>query len=234
LLVPETATAAADAHGLAGWAGTLGGEVGRLEYVRVVGMGQLLANGGASEGARAAALVSAFAEARSMVRSMIILDDIDLLLAPTAMGVGEGSGTAGGAAPLSGVLLGTLRDLMREAAAEASGPASDAGPPCLHVLATVAHPSPALLAALRPTLRTAVHVPLLHTADAAAQALTTSPALATVLLPDAVDATATAALSHGPLPVHELYELVYDACLDADADAAAQVAAVESRCVDYR
>ena len=106
LLVPEGSGASGDASSLAAWAGcvAVGGEGMRrsLDYVRMVSLGEMLsAGGGASEEARCSALVERFAEARAMRRSMLILEDVDLLLASA------GGGDAGdGATRLSPVMLG--------------------------------------------------------------------------------------------------------------------------------
>ena len=247
LLVPEGSGASGDASSLAAWAGcvAVGGEGMRrsLDYVRMVSLGEMLsAGGGASEEARCSALVERFAEARAMRRSMLILEDVDLLLASA------GGGDAGdGATRLSPVMLGALRSLVREPLDEPSkrqnggeeevstidATSKSSEPPCLLILATTAAPpTPALLAALRPIFRTAVGVPLLHTPTEAAEALRSSPALSTLLKPDACEAVAELALNDGPIAVGELQELVESACLEAadGADAHAQIAAVEDRC----
>ena len=72
----------------------------------------------------------------------------------------------------------------------------------------------------------------MHTPTEAAEALRSSPALSTLLKPDAFEAVAELALNDGPIAVGELQELVESACLEAadGADAHAQIAAVEERC----
>ena len=238
-------------------------------------VGELLGNGGgASEEARCAALAEAFAEARSMRRAMLVLEDIDLLLAAPGAAAGGGGGVNGAGGGLSRVLLGALRSLVREpldapppstttaadaplspSAAAGGAPASSA--PCLLVVATASAPSAGLLEALRPTFRSLVRVPLLHTVDEAAAALRASPALERLLAPSACEAAAAFALADGPIAVSTLHELVEAACLEATAleaadlegqavepvaaraggtgaTAAQQLKLIEERCLAYR
>ena len=104
------------------------------------------------------------------------------------------------------------------------------------MLATVADPAAA--EALRPVFGgSLLRVPLLTSAEEAADAIRSSPAAIAMLAADAVDAAATAAVAGGPRGVHQLLELVSQACAVADADAqdegtgapttAAQLAAVK-------
>ena len=199
LLVPEGAGASADASSLAAWAGCLGAPLGDLDYVRFVSVADLLSDGGgASEDARSRALAERFVEAKAMRRSMLILDDIDLLLA---------AGSGAPAACLSPVLTGALRSLLKEpldsqggaAASElAAGNPDDADAPTSASSAPRSPPPPALIilatasdAAAASALATAfdriIKVPLLHTAEEAADALRSSPALALLEVPSLRD-----------------------------------------------
>ena len=221
LLVPESADASADASCLAAWAGCLGTPEGDLDYVRFVSVGDLLADGGgASEDARARALAERFVEARSMRRSMLILDDLDLLLAAP-------SATSPGQPPaLSPVLMGALRSHLKEpleqapTAAAVAGP-SDAAPgasrpplpPALIVLATVSDPAAAqqLVSAFQGLIK----VPLLKTPEDAAAALCASPAVP--LDTAAVPGAAELAVAGGPIGARTLYRLAEQACATASA-----------------
>jgi len=204
MLVPESGAGSDDAASLAAWAGCQGAPLGELEYVRLLSLGELVGGGvGPADDARCQALAERFAEARSMRRSMLILEDVDLLLA---------SSTSAGPSP---VLLGTLRSLMREPLEQptssagrggedaAAAAAASASASCLIVLATLSDPSAA--AALRPVFADAIAVPLLQQAEEAADAMRSSPALA-ALTPEALSAAAEAAVTHGPASAAEVFE----------------------------
>ena len=225
LLVPEAAAAGADASCLAAWAGCLGGPVGDLDYVRFVSVAELLSDGGgASEDARSRALAERFIEARSMRRSMLILDDLDLLLS-----------SPGAPGSLSAVLLGALRSQLKEPLASPSrsslrggadgggggggggDSASGAQPaPCLVVVATVS--DPAVASELSGVFESLIKVPMLHTAEEAADALRSSIALG--LDGSVVDAAAAAAVAGGPVGARQLLGLATQACAMAEAEGA--------------
>ena len=221
LLVPEGVSAGLDASSLAAWAGCLGAPLGNLDYVRFVTISELLSDGGgASEDARCRALAERFVEARAMRRSMLVLDEVDRMLAsPTTPGA------------LSAVLVGALSAHLKEplermpppATTDAAGGAAEAAPPppppALIVLATVADPEAA--EALRSVFGATnlLRVPMLRTADEAADALRSSPAAAAQLAPDAVDAIAAAAIAAGPRGVRNILDLTAQACAVAGADA---------------
>ena len=223
VLIPESRAASEDAVRLAAWAGSQGGSAA-LDFVRQVSLGELVGGGGgASEEARCAALAEHFAEARSMRRSMLVLTDIDLLLA--AQGGGGRSRGGDGIGDPSAVLLGTLRSLLRTPLdAAPSPPASqthaneratagdEAGgmAPALVVLATVSEPAAAeaLCDVFEP-----IPVPLLRTVDEAANVLRQSPALSGTL--QLVDDAAALALSGGPISAAALLRHAERACVDA-------------------
>ena len=82
---------------------------------------------------------------------------------------------------------------------------SSSGPPALVVLATASDPSAA--EALGPALfDELIHVPLLHTADDAADALRSSPALS--LEEGELDEVAADAVERGPLAARALFQHV--------------------------
>ena len=81
LLAPAGPSSAEDASALAAWAGCQGAPLGELDYVRFVSVAEMLRDSGTSEDARCRALHEQWAEARAMRRSLLILDDLDLLLA---------------------------------------------------------------------------------------------------------------------------------------------------------
>lgn len=75
---------------------------GRSDFVRfITALDILTAEGGGGDEARAAALVERFSEAREMSHSLLVLDDIDQIVAGT------------GAGGYSSVMLSTLRALIR-------------------------------------------------------------------------------------------------------------------------
>ena len=232
LLVPEAPAAAADASCLAAWAGCLGGPVGDLDYVRFVSVADLLSDGGgASEDARSRALAERFIEARSMRRSMLIFDDLDLLLSSSS----AGGGAPAGYRSLSAVLLGALRSQLKEPLATATAAVTSGGarngagdadgggtsasaasqpPPCLVVLATVSDPSVA--SELRGVFDSLIKVPMLHTAGEAADALRSSAAVG--LDDSVVEAASAAAVAGGPMGARQLLALATQACAMAEAD----------------
>ena len=81
LLAPAGPSSAEDASALAAWAGCQGAPLGELDYVRFVSVAEMLRDSGTSEDARCRALHEQWAEARAMRRSLLIFDDLDLLLA---------------------------------------------------------------------------------------------------------------------------------------------------------
>ena len=85
--------------------------------------------GGGGDEARAAALVERFSEAREMSNSLLVLDDIDQIVA--------GTGTGG----YSSIMLSTLRALIRTpppsaAVAKAGGQSKGSSSKTLHIIAT--------------------------------------------------------------------------------------------------
>ena len=239
LLVPDAPSASEDAIALAAWAGCLGGPVGGLDYVRMIGLSeQMSGGGGASEDARCQALVERFVEARSMRRAMLIIEDIDLLLAAPAGGASTPAG-------LSPVLVGTLRGLIREpldesgVTAEGStasrGSESDA-PSTLILLSTISDPAAAR--ALAPMFPSLIRVPMLTSAEEAAAALRSSPAIHAAVgsSSDVIDGFASRATADRPVGAQELFRLADRALAEASADmggadaSAAQLAAFEDAC----
>mmetsp|Transcript_84828 Transcript_84828/g.169482 ORF Transcript_84828/g.169482 Transcript_84828/m.169482 type:complete len:227 (-) Transcript_84828:126-806(-) len=213
------------------------------------------AGGATSEDARCAALTERFADALAMRRSMIILEDADLLLAcPGATPDLSDAASAADGAALSSVLLGTLRSLLREAhdemiattvAGTASG-SSSAGiekSGTLVVLATLS--SPRAAEALRPLLAsgaTCIPVPMITTPEQAADALCSSSALAAVLAPEAVEHISARAVAERPISTAALREMAACACAEAGvrmtereedgAELADDIGAAQSRAFD--
>ena len=233
LLVPEAPAAAADASPASPRGpAALGGPVGDLDYVRFVSVADLLSDGGgASEDARSRALAERFIEARSMRRSMLIFDDLDLLLSSSS----AGGGAPAGYRSLSAVLLGALRSQLKEPLATATAAVTSGGarngagdadgggtsasaasqpPPCLVVLATVSDPSVA--SELRGVFDSLIKVPMLHTAGEAADALRSSAAVG--LDDSVVEAASAAAVAGGPMGARQLLALATQACAMAEAD----------------
>jgi vesicle-fusing ATPase len=87
---------------LASWAGSEASMNGYSDFVRfVTALDILTAEGGGGDEARATALVERFSEAREMSNSLLILDDVDQIMA--------GTGSGG----YSSIMLSTLRALLR-------------------------------------------------------------------------------------------------------------------------
>ena len=98
---------------LASWAASTAVRSGTADYARIVTMVDLA--GASDESARCSALVEAFGEASQAGRAILVLDDVDRMVA--------GTGPNGASA----AVLGTLRALLREpmhvdAAAQVSRP----------------------------------------------------------------------------------------------------------------
>ena len=148
LLQPEGRGSGASA--LAAWAACgAGGESG-LEFVRFVTASELIIEGGASEEGRCSALASSFAEARAMRRALLVLDDIDLLVAD------------------SPALLAFLRAQLRLPLPLSTSVSAQGEPAELLVLATTTTTaSPQLTAAFDETLS----VPLIRSKEDAIEAL---------------------------------------------------------------
>ena len=186
-----------------------------------------------------------------MGRSLLILDDIDLLLAAAGAATSSatspsasGAAAAPPAAPLSALLLGLLRSLLREpldsrrsarratgatdqeraeAGAEAGGEegGEEGRPRALVVLATAS--SPAAAAALAPLFDSAAIVPLLASASDVHAVLRASPAIR--LEVDALDGVSAAATARGPVGVRSVLRLAERA--SEEATAAEQVSCYE-------
>lgn len=102
LLVGAGGKGGAGSTALAAWAAAKASAQGYADYVRFITALDLLTGDGASgDEARAAALVDKFSEARESRASLLVLDDVDQLLA----GVGPGG--------YSSVMVATLRALLR-------------------------------------------------------------------------------------------------------------------------
>lgn len=102
LLVGAGGNGGAGVTALAAWAASGASVRGDSDYVRFVTALDLMTDGaGSGDGARAAALVERFAEAREMSSSLLVLDDVDQLCA--------GDGANG----YSSVMIATLRALLR-------------------------------------------------------------------------------------------------------------------------
>lgn len=100
---------------------------GRSDFVRfITALDILTAEGGGGDEARAAALVERFSEAREMLHSLLVLDDIDQIVAGT------------GAGGYSSVMLSTLRALIRTPPPSGAGGQSKSSlsGKTLHIIAT--------------------------------------------------------------------------------------------------
>ena len=87
---------------LAAWTAAEASSGGSADFVRfITALDLLTGEGSGGEGARAAALIDRFSEAKEMANSLLVLDDIDQLCA--------GSGPGG----YSSVMIATLRALLR-------------------------------------------------------------------------------------------------------------------------
>ena len=106
LVVGSGGNGGAGATALAAWAAAKASTT--ADFVRLVTALDLLADGGAGDENRAAALAEKFAEAREMPTSLLVLDDIDQICA--------GSGGEG----YSSVMIATLRALLRTPPASAA------------------------------------------------------------------------------------------------------------------
>ena len=93
----------------------------------------------------------------------------------------------------------------------------------LLVLATVS--TPAAEAALAPLFDSTIPVPMLRSADEAADALRSSPTMAALLHADALDAAANAASREGGIGVSALYRRTERACAEAADEEAIAAAA---------
>ena len=102
MLVGAGGAGGAGSTALAAWAAANASAKGHADYVRfITALDLLTGDGAAGDEARAAALVDKFAEAQESRASLLILDDVDQLVA--------GSGRDG----YSSVMLATLRALLR-------------------------------------------------------------------------------------------------------------------------
>jgi len=221
LLVPESAEAGDDAVALAAWAGFLGGTTSDLAHVRIISLGEIVSSGGGtSEEGRCAALVERFNEARAMRRSMLILEDADLLLAaPGAKYSDEADADPPREGAISRVLLGTLRSLLREAVEDAAA-GSGEDEAVLIVLATLSTPDATgplrkLLGGLASPL---IPVQLIHSAEEAADAIRSSTALGALLAPKAIELISARAVAQGPVSMAALREACACACAEAAWD----------------
>ena len=91
------------------------------------------------------------------------------------------------------------------------------------MLATLS--TPAAEAALAPLFDATIPVPLLKTADEAADALRSSPTTAALLHADAIDAAASAATRSGAIGASALYRMTERACAEAADEEALAAAA---------
>ncbi|KAG8469348.1 hypothetical protein KFE25_007866 [Diacronema lutheri] len=212
LVLGEGAGAGATAAGA--WATWHASKSGCVQYARILTPLDVLGAADA-ESARCAALADRFAEARSLGRAALLLDDVDRML--------DGSPA----------LAAALRALLREPLVGARGVARGANggedtraAPALIVIGTCSDPVAARALALGPLFGAAVALPLVGAAPHAATALEHSAALG--LAPAAAHALAAVALAElGPLGVKTLLALAERAC--ALAAAAADVSSPDAR-----
>ena len=102
LLVGAGGNGGAGVTALAAWAAAEASSSDAADYVRfVTALDLLTGEGSGGDGARAAALIDRFSEAREMPNSLLVLDDVDQLCA--------GSGDGG----YSSIMIATLRALLR-------------------------------------------------------------------------------------------------------------------------
>lgn len=168
LLVGAGGNGGAGATALAASAAAKASSSGASDFVRFVTALDLLADGGSSDEARAAALAERFAEARELPRSLLVLDDVDQLCA--------GTGPGG----YSSVMLATLRALLRmpparTLAAKAGGhsKSKSGGGKALQVLAATSR-SNAACSVLNELFDETIIVPLLSEASEVERLLTDS------------------------------------------------------------
>jgi hypothetical protein len=181
---------------LACWAAARAMEAATVDFARVVTMADLA--GAADEAARCGALAELFAEAQQAGRAVLVLDDVDRMVA------GHG---ADGASP---AILGTLRALLRlplarrpEASAGTTGPPAGAAPMML-VLATTSS-GRAACTCLEGIFDATRVAPLVSDAADAELLLRSSPALG--IHPASAAACAAAAVEGGALGVKTILNL---------------------------